>query len=292
MKPLLVFPPAPGRWCAMEALLADVSDAQRADLQARFCAAMPGAQDAFGVIRDGGHFLCATCVRRSGPVAVLGPIVTRTTHRRQGLAERTLRATLTWFDMTGGERVYATIPAVFSPWLERAGFTTLHHVESTADALRTMRRERSAGRASERGAPSAPLIRSATPADYALLVELLQDHPGPDPRVPLAESAVAAEATVVDWLAQSRHGACHLLVAIQDGRAVGLAVIATDRLGPRTYAVVAPHLGGPAALRSAMVELARGRGYEFVDLPLESPHVRGAAPASGEIEAPGTAAGS
>lgn len=278
MKPLLVFPPAPGRWSAMDALLADVSDAQRADLQTRFCETLPGAQDAFGVIRDGGHFLCAACVRRSGPVAVLGPIVTRETHRRQGLAERTLRAVLTWFDMTGGERLYVTAPAGFSPWLERTGFTVLHRAESVPNRLQTMRRGRAGSGGAERAASSAPIIRAAAPADYALLMELLQDNPGPDPRVTLAESAVAAESTVADWLRQSTRGLCHLLVAIQEGRGAGLAVIASDRLGPRTHAIVAPHSVAPAALRAAVIEFARGRGYEFVDLPFESPGVHGATP--------------
>lgn len=272
MKPLLVFPPAPGRWSAMDALLADVSGAQRADLQTRFCEALPGAQDAFGVIRDGGHFLCAACVRRSGPVAVLGPIVTRETHRRQGLAERTLRAVLTWFDMTGGERIYATAPGDLSPWLERIGFTALHRAESASSPLQTMRRAHPANASAGRGTPAAADVRPATPADYALLVELLQDHPGPDPRVPLAESAASAEATVTDWLQQYVRGVCQLLVAIDGGRASGLALIATDRLGPRTYAVVAPHSGAPAVIRTAAIEFARGRGYEFVDLPFEPQH--------------------
>lgn len=269
MKPLLILPPAPARWPGLEALLADAPELWRDDARRRLCESLPQARDAFCVIPDGGHVLSAACVRRCDAAGVLGQIFTRPTHRHRGLARRVVETLLSWFDMTGGRRLYVSAPsAELAARLESLGFRRLHAEPDDGDGRVMLLRGEPLAVCP--GPPGQVTVRTAQAGDFALLVELHQYLPGPDARVPLAQSACTAEQTTLELLRQHERGTCRVFVAFQGGRLVGAASVATEPLGSRTYAMVMPHDTAPAALREAAVEFARSRGYETVDFPLEA----------------------
>lgn len=273
-KPLLILPPAPQAWPGLADLLGQ-SPPWGADAERRIAHGVPNAQDAVGVVRDGGQTLSAAMIRRTDGVGVLGQIGTCPTHRRRGLARRTIAALLSWFDMTGGQRLYATAsPAELSPLLAAHGFEPLHRCGDEREGVVTMRRGPAWPFSGT--TPADVTVRPAQHSDFPLMVELLQHRPGADPRVALAETAAAAEQTIAGLLDEQEHGRLRLLVALHGRQAVALASVATDTNGPRTYAALLPHDDEHAGLRAAVMETAQTRGYEAVDFPMEALRPAGA----------------
>jgi GNAT superfamily N-acetyltransferase len=272
MKPLLILGPSPARWQALEELLGHEDEAWLDDLRKRVVEGVDRSQDAVAVIPDGGNLLASGCIRRRHDIGVLGHLFTSPTQRQRGRARLLLQALLSWFDMSGGKWLYLTGPAELAEGLfEKFGFRVLRRLERGAQSRVTMLRtpahvgespfEKLAGRME---------MREARRADWVLLVALLQHHCGPDPRTPLEESALAAEATALQLVTQQEQGACRLMVACCHDRIVGVGSVATDQVGHRTYAMLLPHDRPPEGLRQALLDFAAGRGYEQVDFPLEA----------------------
>jgi GNAT superfamily N-acetyltransferase len=267
-KPLLIMPPAVARWPAFETLLATEEPIWMEDLRRRLCEGVEGARDAFAVIPDGGRVLAAACIRRRHQVGVLGQLFTHPEHRQRGHARRLMQTLLSWFDMTGGRWLLATAGAgVYAGFLEHFGFRVLHG-DGGAVAL-----ERSL--ASVAGEPAAAMAGEATiaplgRADWPSLVALLMHRGGSDRRVAAQETALTAERTALELVEQADRGLCALLGAWRDERLAGMASVAIDQLGGRTYAMIVPHAGAPENLRPAAVALAQARGYEQVEFPLEA----------------------
>lgn len=111
-------------------------------------------------------------------------------------------------------------------------------------------------------------LEGVSRADWPLLFGLMQFAPGPDPRVPLAESAPAAETASLELLDQQDRGACVLRGAWSGRRLLAAGSLATDPLGTRSFGALIPP-DGPAALRADLVSLAASRGYTQVDFPFE-----------------------
>lgn len=269
MKPLLILLPAPGRWNVVESALAPAQDARRADLAARFATQTEGASDAVAAVPHGSGAAAACVVRRRGDVGVLCDLHTRPERRKQGMARSILQTLLSWFDMTGGRWLYAFVPADGSEQvLENFGFKLLHRNATCVSMCRTL------GSTPESPLPATRAVvhsRELTPADWPCMVALAQHDPGPDPRVPLAEAALASESAASELCQQHRAGKIALLGAFVDGRLVGYASLAIDALGKRTYAMRTPIRGPEAdALAAAVSAMATGKGYELVDYPLEA----------------------
>jgi hypothetical protein len=272
MKPLLILAPSPARWQALKDLLGHEDEAWLADLHRRLVEGVDGCQDAVAVMPEGAHLLAGGCLRRRGEIGVLGHVFTRPTQRRRGHVRSLMQALLSWFDMTGGKWLYATSPRdVAEGLLEKFGFALLRRSDSDGPTLVTMLRtpasidESPFKRLGGRGR-----IRDITRADWVLLVALLQHHAGPDPRIGLDESALAAEATALELITQQEQGACRLVAACHQDRIVGLGSLATKQNGGRTYAMLLPHDCPPPGLREAVLQLASARGYTQVDFPMEA----------------------
>ncbi len=293
MKPLLVMAPAPARWPALADLYRHKGQPWLADIEARVSRGVLGAQDAFAIIPDGGHVLAGAALSKRGPIGVLGHVYTRPEHRRRGFARNVVETLLTWFDMVGGRWLYLGTTAELDASLyAKFGFTPLHRVAWTPFDRITMQRVRP-------GTPPDPLadatgtvrVRPLTRADWPTMVALLQHRPGPDPRLPIAESAVSAELFTLDLIGHQERGAAQLRGAFFGDRLLGLGTLATERPGPRTYAMLVPHQDAPPALRTALLELARERGYEQVDFPMDALVGAGPLPPGGETAGPPTPAG-
>lgn len=268
MKPLLIMPPAVARWPAFETLLTSEEPIWLEDLRRRLCDGLGGAQDAFAVIPDGGRVLATACLRRRHQVGVLGQLFTHPEHRRRGHARRLMQTLLSWFDMTGGRWLLATVGAeLFGGFLEHFGFRVLHNGGAMLALERTLADVN--GRPAGPGAGEARLAPLGR-ADWPLLVALLMHGGGPDPRMSPQEAAVSAERTALELVQQADRGQCALLGAWCEERLAGVASIATDQLGGRTYAMIVPHRGAPENLRPGVIALARARGYEHVEFPLEA----------------------
>ncbi|MGE0478839.1 MAG: GNAT family N-acetyltransferase [Phycisphaerae bacterium] len=302
MKPLLILPPAPNRWSALDDLFVGVAPELREDLEARFARGVPGASDAFAVSLNGGQILANATVSRRGEFGVLGYVYTRREQRGRGLALELIRTVIGWFDMIGGRRLYASTTRdaaerVFAP----LGFKVLHDGDG-GDGVRpenTARPERASSVAHDptpastppdataemimlarraSGAPEDPFaglegpveIRPVTRADWPLMVALLQHRAGPDRRAPLAQSARTAEIDALKWIRDQERGVCTLHAAWQADRIIALATLATDKIGARTYAMILPSGGAPPELRAAVAAAARDRAYEHVEYPLEA----------------------
>ncbi len=270
MKPLLIVPPAPARWTAIENLLAEQRPAWLADLKRRICDALPGARDAMAVIPNGGQVVAAACIRRTHDVGVLGDLLTHAAHRGKGHARRLLQILLSWFDMTGGHWLYTTCDApLYAGIFEKFGFQPLHHAAHDGREVLTVIRTPATVRGGPLPAEGEAQVRALSRADWPLLVALLQHRAGPDPRVPLAESAVAAETSTMELINQVEQGTAALLGAEISGRIVAAGSVATDQLGQRTFAMCWPHEPPSAVLRAAVIELAASKGYDKVDFPME-----------------------
>jgi GNAT superfamily N-acetyltransferase len=270
-KPLLVLPPSPARWPAIETLLSHEPAERLNDLKLRLSDPPAAAADAFAIQPDGAHSRAFACLRRTDTVGVLGDLYTHPEHRRRGLARRLMQTLLSWFDMTGGKWLYAFCPAdLHAAFFEHFGFRVLHRASSEPSGMLALLR--TPGNVTTDPITSAHghvTVREATRADWPLIVSLLQHRSGPDTRVNLAESALAAEATAFDLLAQHDRGVCSLLVATAGHRVVAVGTLAIQ-LGQRTYAMTMPPGDRHSeTMRSALLDLATRKGYAQVDFPME-----------------------
>ncbi len=280
MKPLLIIPPCAARWHALQDLLAHKGPPWLEDIEQRFAQGVAGARDAFAVVPNGGQFVAHACINAFGHTGVLGHVFTRPDHRRRGYALQLLKTVLSWFNMVGGKRIYlGTTVDLAEPLYGKFGFKIIRRTSPAPS-------EGGAGAALDRvmmmrvadGQPEDPLadmpgevaVREVGRAEWPLIVALLQHRPGPDPRVSLDETAVAAEAFVLELINGQARGTCALRAAFRGPQVFGFASVATDQLGERTYAVQMPHNEPLPALREAIVELARTKGYTQVDFPMEA----------------------
>ena len=271
MKPLLIIPPAPTRWPALGELLSHLGPRWAADLEQRLTQSVARAQDAYAVIPDSGPPVAAACINKCGDVGVLAHCYTHPEHRRRGYARKLMETLLSWFDMTGGKWLFLSTTSELDQGLYRKfGFLPLRRaVWEPYDRLTMVRPGRNVPEYDGGATGGDVAVRDLTRAEWPAMVALLQYQLGPDPRVPLDESAVSAEVFALDLCDHQERGACQLKGAFQGARLVGLATIATDRAGERTYALLMPHTDAPAALREATLEFARGKGYAHVDFPME-----------------------
>jgi GNAT superfamily N-acetyltransferase len=272
MKPVLIIPPAPARWPMLEDLYRHKGQPWLADIERRLIHGVPGAQDVYAVIPAGGQALAGVCVNKFGDVGVLGHCYTRPEHRRRGYGRRLMETVLSWFDMTGGKWLFLGTTAELDEGLYRKfGFLPLRRIAwSPYDRLTMLRRGRGAAEDPYAGLAGEVAVRDVTRAEWPALVAMLQYHPGPDPRVPLDESAVTAEAFTLDLIGHAERGVCGLQGAFHGPRPVGLATIATDRTGERTYGMLIPHTDAPPELPAAAIEFARSKGYTQVEFPMEA----------------------
>jgi GNAT superfamily N-acetyltransferase len=290
MKPLLIIPPAPARWPPLEDLLRHKGQPWLRDIEQRLLRGVPGAQDAYGVIQAGGQFLASACINKYGDVGVLGHCFTRPEHRREGYARQLVEAVVSWFDMTGGQWLFlGTTAELDEGFYRKFGFLPLRRVAWTPYDHLTMWRP-------GRGASGDPFVdltgeitvRDLTRAEWPAMVALLQYCPGPDPRVPLDESAVTADAFTLDLADHLERGACALKGAFRGPRLIGLATVAADRSGEQTYGMLMPHTGTPPELLAAAIEFAHSKGYTHVDFPMEGLRSQAPSPAAGAPTEPPT----
>ena len=272
MKPLLVIPPAADRWPALRELPVHNERIWQDDLEKRFSDGVPGSQDAFCVVPDGGMLLACAAVCKRHDLGVLNRVFVRDGHRGSGLARAMISSLVSWFEMTGGRWLYVTTTLDLADGLfAKLGFRTLRqtprephdHVvllhapdDAPADPLST--------------ADGTFSIHDVTRANWPTIATLLFNRAGFDPRLTLDESAMTAETTALELLARQEEGTCHLKAAFHGQRLVGLATVATDTPGEKTYAMTMPHTDVPPQLREAIVKHARSCGYERVDFPMES----------------------
>jgi len=270
MKPLLIIPPAPTRWPALEELWRHKGQPWLDDIRTRVVAGVPGAQDAYAIIPAGRQALAGACINKQGDIGVLGHCYTRPEHRRRGYARRLAEALLSWFDMTGGKWLFlGTTAELDETFYRKLGFVPMRRISWSPRDRLTMVRSREGATPLDKS-DGELTIRALTRADWPAMVALLQYRPGPDPRVPLDESAVGAELFTLDLLAHVERGACKLVGAYRGPRLVGMCSVALDRPERRTYALLIPHDSAPSELRAAAVELGRQGGYELVEFPLQA----------------------
>ena len=272
MKPLLIIPPSPARWPALRDLPLHDDPIWQDDLEKRFARGLPRSQDAFAIFADGGHVLGTACICKRHDLGVLTRVYVQPDHRQRGLARQLVDTVLSWFDMTGGKWLYATTTAdLLEGLFSKVRFRDVHRVAATPhDATVILR--------AAADVPDDPLLAADGPvtvhdlsrANWPTMVVLMHNRAGADPRVPLGESSVAAEATALDLIAQLEAGTCSLKAAFQGPRLIGLASIATQPEGERTYAMIMPHDDVPQVLRNAVVEFAQAGGYQQVDFPMEA----------------------
>jgi len=272
MKPLLIMAPAPARWHALADLVGDKGPPWLQDIEQRIIHGVDGGQDAFAVIPEGGRLLANACINRRHDIGILGHVFTRAEHRGLGFARRLISTLLSWFDMTGGKWLHLGTTADLAEGLfAKFGFEITHRVNREPhDGVMMARTADGAASNPLENASGEAVIRDVSRADWPLIVSLLQQRPGPDPRVSSDESAVAAEIAGLELISRQEQGTCKLCAAFCGHRIVSLASVATDQLGERTYAMLMPHSDSPPALREAVLEFARSKGYAQVDFPMEA----------------------
>jgi N-acetylglutamate synthase-like GNAT family acetyltransferase len=212
MKPLLIIPPAPARWPALRELPLHDALVWQEDLEKRFAEGIPGSQDAFALVSDGGLALGCAAVSKRHDLGILTRLFVRPEHRERGLARQITESLVSWFDMAGGKWLYATTTAdVAEGFFRRFAFSTLRRApRAPHDAVLLLR--------ATGDVPPDPLstavgtlsIHDLSRANWPSLAALLYNRPGPDPRVPLDESAVTAELTALQLLSQQEAGTCQL----------------------------------------------------------------------------------
>jgi GNAT superfamily N-acetyltransferase len=272
MKPLLILAPSPSRWQAFEQLLGHEERLWLDDLRLRLTEGVRGSRDAFAALPDGSRLLASACVRRRHDVAVLGHVFTIPAQRQRGHARALLQAVLSWFDMSGGKWLYGTCSRELAENVfGKFGFGVLHRSgQRDDDRVTVLRTPAHAGESPFERLGGEVEVRDATRADWPLIVALLQHYCGPDPRVALEESALAAEATALDLFTQQQQGVCHLMVACRQKRVIGLGSVATAETAERTYAMTLPHDQPVDGLRQALIDFGRARGCAQVDFPMEA----------------------
>lgn len=271
MKPMLIIPPAPARWPALETLLHEVGEAGLRNLQRRLVEGVAGAQDVYAVVAPGGQTLACAGVHKCGPVGILWPCFTRPDHRRRGYARRAVTTALSWFDMAGGRWLFVRAAAdLDEPVYHEFGFGPVPQPASPSPERPMLWRQgKGAGGSPYDGLRGEVTVRPLTRADWPAMVALLQFRPGADPRVPLPVSAANAEAFTLDLLDHQEQGACGLLGACQGTRLIAFVSVATDRPAERTFALRVPHDAILPALGEVALALARSRGYAQVDYPMD-----------------------
>ncbi len=272
MKPLLLIPPAAARWPALHDLFSHKGPPWTTDIELRFVSGVAGAQDVYAVMPEAGRFMAGACINKWGDVGILGHCYTRPERRRQGYARRLVEALLAWFDMRGGRWLVLTTTGDLAEGVyAKFGFGVLRRLAWQPRERVTMLRARAVGGDDPFADVTGDVtVRDVARAQWPALVTLLQFQLGPDPRVSVAESAVVAELFTLDLLDHQECGKCRLLGAFRGERLVGLASVATDAAGPRTYAMLMPHVAAPAELRDAVRVAAHERDYADVDFPMEA----------------------
>jgi N-acetylglutamate synthase-like GNAT family acetyltransferase len=292
VKPLLVIPPAPARWPALRDLGMHSDPLWQDDLEKRFFQGVPRSQDAFAIVPDGGLVLACASLSKRHDLGILTRVFVRPEHRGQGHARRLLETLIAWFDMTGGKWLYATATADLAEGLLRKlGFKTIRRAPRTPhDAVVGMRLTGEIYDDPLATADGRTTIHDVARANWPTMVVLLHNRPGPDPRIALDESAVTADQTALELIAQQEAGKCLLKAAFQGTRLIAFGTIAIDHPGERTYAMIMPHSDAPPTLRETLIEVARAKGYAHVDFPMEAlavpDLVTGTAPAAGDASVP------
>ncbi len=271
-KPLLVIPPAPARWPALRELPIHPDPLWQDDLEKRFAQGLPRSQDAFAIIPDGGLVLGCAALSKRHDLGVMSRLFVQPEHRGRGYARRLLETLIAWFDMTGGKWLYATATADLAEGLLRKlGFKTIRRAPRTPhDAVVVMRLTGDIYDDPLATADGRLTIHDVSRANWPTMVVLLHNRPGPDPRISLDESAVGADRAALELIAQQEAGKCLLKAAFCGTRLIALGTLAIDQPGERTYAMITPHSDAPPALREALLEVARGKGYSQVDFPMEA----------------------
>lgn len=250
MKPLLIIPPAPGRWAAIEGLLESLAPDAREELRLRVAEGLPDAFDAFAMLPEGGRAVAHAALYRKRDRAVLRHVWTNPLHRRRGHARRLVQTLSAWFDMSGGRLIYACgSEEVVGPLLGPAGFAVLHRTSEMGQV--SMARGQ---------LPDAPLdaaveVRAATGADFPQIVEFFQFCRGADLSVELSDSAARAEHTVAELLGAD---GARVLLGLQGPRVVGLGRVL--RADQTARIEIMPHEGAPAALKEALERAATTTG--------------------------------
>lgn len=271
MKPMLIMPPAPERWPAIQDLLQHEGAPWLTNLERRFREGVPAAHDALAVIPAGSQLLASAAVSLFGNVGVLGHCYTRPEHRKRGYARQLVDTVRAWFSMLGGRWLFlSTTAELDAAFYGRFGFELLRRaVWAPYDRVTMLWAREGATTPGPADLGGTIEVRPVTRAHWPAMVALLQYRVGPDPRIPLDESAVNAEALTLDLLAHQDRGAGLLLGAFCDERLVGLGSVALDRRGEQTYAILIPHTGYPVVLRDAATRFAQSRGFSSVDFPME-----------------------
>lgn len=273
VKPLLVIPPAPARWSPLDELLREYLPPRWLhNLEQRVRHGVSGATDAIVVIPAGGNDLAAGWIHKTGELGLLGSVYTRPEHRTRGLARRIIETALSWFDMTGGKWLYLSATRELEDEVfHKFGFELLRQAAwEPHDRMTLVRRSPGVTGEPVADASQPVTVRDIARGEWVDMVAVLQSAPGPDPRVPLGESAVAAEVLALDLVDHQERGACQLKGAFRGTRLVAFATVATDQPGQRSYAMLIPHTDAPAELRQAVIDFAASHGYSHVDFPMEA----------------------
>lgn len=269
-KPLLIQPPATNRWPALRELWSHAGPLWLEDLELRL-SGVPDSRDVFSVIYNGSEPLATSCIRAAGDIGVLGEVFTRANQRKRGYAKAVIKAALAWFDMTGGKWLYCGCHAELAPLFEAHDFKPIHRLaRQPIDDVMLQWRAGGVGITPLPMSDGPAQIRGVARADWPLLVALLQDCPGPDPRVNLQESATTAELAMLELIKQQEEGKCTLLAAERAHRVVAVASLATVQPGERSYAMLFPHDSSPSELRAAVEKTAAEKNYKQVDFPMET----------------------
>ncbi|MBU0639682.1 MAG: GNAT family N-acetyltransferase [Planctomycetes bacterium] len=272
MKPLVIIPPSPARWHSLLALVGHKGPLWLEDIEKRFVQGVPGSQDAFAVIANGGQFLAHACINKKAKIGILGNVHTRSDHRGRGYARLVIKAMLAWFDMVGGKWLYLGTTADLADGLfGKFGFKVIRRSpREPHDGITMLRTVADVGYDPLGRSDAAATTRPISRADWPLIVALLQHRAGPDPRLALDESAVSAELTALELISQHEQGTCHVMGTFCADRALGVGSVAADRIGQRTYAILMPHGTELPELREAITAHARSQGYTQVDFPMET----------------------
>ncbi len=272
MKPLLVIPPAPNRWKPLQELLQHLPEPTVRNLRKRLVDGVPGAEDVFVIAPSDSPLHGSAAIHKCGDVGVLSHVYTRPEQRGKGTARRLTEAVLSWFDMTGGTWLFlATTTELDETLYSKFGFHPIRRaVWAPFDRVTMLRTRKGVTEDPLADAHGAVTVRELTRADWPAMVTTLQYWAGPDPRVPLAESAVTAETFTLDLIEHAEQGLAALHGAFMGQRLVGMGTVALAPQNAHTYALLVPHANAPPPLREALLQRAKTAGFERVDFPMEA----------------------